>query len=111
MSKLRGFGCLTRLLEKQLEVLNHPRNLQKGCWRDSDLDYLVGRLDEEVAELKDAVERARGAHANAPNTFSARSAEVLHEAADVANFAAFIYDVIKLMGEGKHDGRELRQGF
>lgn len=71
---------LLRFVEDMRAKLLMPKNLAKPHWRYSDLIYLLDRLEEEVGELKSAINRD-----------DAR-AEVRREAADVANFAMMIAD-------------------
>lgn len=63
------------LMEAQLRKNDH-----KGGWADCDLDYLLRRLGEEVAEVN-----ALGGDTNNPEQWGA-------EAADIANFAMMIAD-------------------
>ena len=58
-------------------------NRTKRHWRHLSVAQLLSRLDEEVAELRLA--------ATTPNP---DAITVLDEAADVANFAAFVADVV-----------------
>lgn len=72
--------------------LAEPRNRSKTSWKDCALSYLMGRLDEELEELRDEIvayviddEPLRQRHARA----------VIDEAADVGNFAAFIANAVR----------------
>jgi NTP pyrophosphatase (non-canonical NTP hydrolase) len=87
-----------RWAERELRANDH-----KGTWRDCKLGYLTKRLDEEVQELHESV---RAGHVvavidnhDAFDTIGVWSAEdaakVLEEAADVANFAMMIADVVR----------------
>ncbi len=59
----------------------------KGGWNECDPLWLLGRLEEEVRELKRAV--------------GEKSAEaILSEATDVANFAMMVADVCQPPGQG-----------
>lgn len=55
-------------------------NLHKGGWQDCTDAYLIERLEEEVKELKIAIQHG------APKEL------ILRESADVANFAMMIAD-------------------
>lgn len=69
---LAGF---VQVMERKLRA-----NAHKGGWRACSDAYLLRRLGEEKAELVAAIRRG------------AARAEVLAEAADVANFAMMIAD-------------------
>ena len=56
-------------------------NTHKGTWKHDDAFRLLVRLREEVEELHRAIE-------------TEGSAAIAREAADVANFAMFIADVV-----------------
>ena len=56
-------------------------NDDKGGWGNASWRFLLGRLDEEVSELKAAFERC-----------DRNLRELIHEAVDVANFAMMIAD-------------------
>lgn len=62
------------LMEKKLQA-----NEQKGTWKESSIKYLFSRLEDEVAELRNAIAYPSG--------------DIIGEASDVANFAMMIYDV------------------
>lgn len=64
--------------EMQLVKLN--RNAHKLHWRSQSLQFLLGRLHEELIELRGAV------------AASGMPEDVLEEAADVANVAAMVAD-------------------
>lgn len=57
-------------------------NDHKGGWDNMDIEALLFRLKEEVVELEDELQNAWGFD----------TAAIRSEAADVANFAMFIYD-------------------
>lgn len=61
-------------MEKELK-----ENDYKGHWRGCSFEYLLSKLDEEVAELKEAMANSDHEH-------------VLSEAADVANICMMIAD-------------------
>jgi len=63
------------IMEKKLK-----RNDHKGGWVGEDIDYLLDRLDEEVVELRKAIEKEH------------IGKRIKNEAADVANFAMMIAD-------------------
>lgn len=67
------------------EKLSEPKNLAKGDWREADENYLVGRIDDEVRELKIElfdVDRP------VPE-------RIIKECADIANFAFMLADWVK----------------
>ncbi len=66
----------TQACERKLRLNRH-----KGGWQNTTMAYLLRRLAQEKGEL------VRAVRANRPR------AEVLEEAADVANFAMMIADV------------------
>jgi NTP pyrophosphatase (non-canonical NTP hydrolase) len=66
-------------------------NAFKGSWREVPLPKLFELLQEEVRELAVAIQRLRREGWD-PVT----EAEVIAEAADVANFAMFFADLAKL---------------
>ena len=61
-------------------------NDHKKGWDDLDPDYIIERLREEVEELAAALQYDSG---EVPDLDEAQRNAVLHEAADVANFAMF----------------------
>lgn len=71
-------------MEKRLQANDH-----KGGWREEPVEFLFRRLKDEVRELElelrayEPINRRR----------------VLHEAADVANFAMMIADVCQALKE------------
>lgn len=69
-------------------------NDHKADWHDSDTEYLMGRLLQEVLELHQAY------LSTCPNE------EVVKEAADVANFAMMIAD--RVAGAFANRGRALK---
>lgn len=64
------------------------KNDHKGGWIENhyDLKWLVSKLDEEVQELKDALDNE-----------TAQDAEL--EAADVANFSLMVYGILRRFGK------------
>lgn len=66
-----------KLMEQQLVANDH-----KGGWSHEHVDHLVVRLVEEVSELMGAIAYGSG------------SDVVAKEAADVANFAMMVADVV-----------------
>lgn len=66
-----------KLMKLKLAVNSH-----KGGWQDCDPEYLYYRLVEEVGELGRAI-------------FGTRGGDIGCEAADVANFAMMIEDVMR----------------
>lgn len=65
-------------MEERLKANDH-----KGGWQDCAVPWLIGRLRDEVAELGGATAPMHGLSSHG----------ILHEAADVANFAMMIADV------------------
>lgn len=62
------------------------KNAHKGCsWKDDDVGSLLRRLRQELGELEEAIYLGKG--------------DVVHEAADVANFAMMIADLDKNWSE------------
>lgn len=76
-----------RVMEARLRV--HDEKRGRYGWRGSTKGWLLGRLREEYDEFRAAIENGNVAH-------------VLHEAADVANFAWFLWDVLA-QAEKAHD--------
>lgn len=69
------------------------QNEHKGGWRDDDLALLLFRLYEEADELKAEVLRLMELHRQGAKALQPKQTlAVMHEAADVANFAGFIID-------------------
>jgi len=64
-----------REMEKRLCQNDH-----KGGWRSMSFHWLIERIEGEASELKEAVERGT-------------AFDIIHEAADVANFAMMIADI------------------
>ena len=62
-----------------------------SSWRDEQYRYLMRRWQDEVVELNLAIERNQGGRAGDDLTES-KAIHVIHEAADVANFAMMIAD-------------------
>jgi NTP pyrophosphatase (non-canonical NTP hydrolase) len=83
--KLRRF---TRLMRERLEA-----NDDKDGWDDCDFEYLIRRLREETKEL---VKELRSLPLDwGRQTVSVKMAKrIHHEAADVANFAFMIADLV-----------------
>ena len=76
IEELEMVGYLAAEMRRKLRENSH-----KSHWREEPVEWLVGRLIEEMGEL------VRSLHGS-PET-------VLSEAADVANFAAMIADVTR----------------
>lgn len=66
---------LHAFFDAMIYKLHH--NAHKGKWEDLDLEYACHRLDEENAELREALTQGN-------------TVEVILESADVANFALII---------------------
>lgn len=75
-------------VQRFAEAMQHEldENAHKGTWKGVAVSFLLTRLDDEVAELRQAVR-------------SGSQAEVLSEAADVGNFCLMIADVFGCFGE------------
>ena len=84
---MSGWGFLPRFAVKMAERLE--ANDHKSSWLDMTPGQLLRRLKQEVGEL----DRALKAHES--------EARIAHEAADVANFAAMIWDVYEAPGDEK----------
>ncbi len=75
---------------RQMEAALRQQDGDRGDdWQEEDLDWLVGRLDEEVEELKRAVDDLSD-DGYRPQDRPLLVTDVITEAADVANFALFI---------------------
>lgn len=83
-------------------------NDYKGGWKDCDLTFLLSKLDEEVKELKEAIQVKQefiNLNSNARSVgecqydYSLKSSNknILSEAADVGNIAMMIADVCKAL--------------
>ena len=73
------------------------RNDDKGGWDGESIDYLIERLEEEVAELK-SVAKVADMLSDVDLKRETRTDilfRVLFECCDVANFAMMISDVLK----------------
>ncbi len=75
------------LMEERLKANDH-----KGGWGHCSLDYLIGRLKEEIQELDSSIGKAREHkdHISRP-----RRMNVKLESCDVANFAMMICENIE----------------
>ena len=79
---MRGYSEVSFLAEKMFMKLNLPENVAKGDnWADTSLDALLCKLDDEVEELTKEISLADDV---------AGFERIIAEAADVANFCAFI---------------------
>jgi hypothetical protein len=68
-------------------------NAHKGGWRGEQLSYVFTRLLQEVSELSEAIVQCQ-----TPDEDGATEENVIRvagEAADVANFAMMVYDLVK----------------
>jgi hypothetical protein len=83
-------------MERQLKANDH-----KGGWSDCTDDYLLAKLDEEVGEVKEAVQAVDNDLAYKSMSFGERGDRgglaglvqgVIHESADAANIAMMIAD-------------------
>ncbi len=76
--------AFARVMERKLRENDH-----KGGWEDEDIEWLMERLTGEVAELSKAL--------TTPNDgplSERRRRSAVREAADVANFAMMVADVL-----------------
>ena len=85
---------IVKWFAEQME-LQLRANDWKGGWDDCPLAYLNGRLREETVELKWAI---------FPPSEADRE-QVAHEAADVANFAMMIADIVDRRGLSRLEGQ------
>ena len=80
MSSARSYEpALDRFVNVMRAKLAKPENIAKPHWRQCDLQFLVQRLEDEVQEMKEAIDEG-----------SKKSIRL--ECADVANFAMMIAD-------------------
>jgi len=80
MSSARSYEpTLDRFVRDMRAKLAKPENVAKPHWRQCDLQFLVGRLEDELEELKNAIDEG-----------SKKSIRL--ECADIANFAMMISD-------------------
>ena len=75
-------------MEKQLKANDH-----KGGWQDCDIWWLFKRLDQEKYELVKAIMNLEKYWAEPLSPLYA--AQLIKEAADVANFAMMIADIAR----------------
>ena len=66
----------------EMMELNLLANDHKGGWENETCEYLSGRFVEEVYEFIDAMD-------------SCNASDIIHEAADVANFAMMLADRVR----------------
>ena len=71
---------LAAFAEEMERRLRRKDDVRGVSWRNEDDDWLLDRLHEEVEELEVAMRRQD----------RSRDVRVIHEAADVANFALFL---------------------
>jgi NTP pyrophosphatase (non-canonical NTP hydrolase) len=88
-----------RLMEAQLR--EHD---DRPGWQDCTLDWLYGRMVEEAEELREAIERAPGQRrGSVSDDWREDYQRAREEAADVANFAMMIADVLGSPTAGEAD--------
>lgn len=68
---------------QEVTLREHDWDRGRLGWRTSDMDFLLHRLKEEVAELEQAIANPRDCYG------------IMREAVDVANFAMMIWDVAR----------------
>ena len=73
-------------MKYKLRLNNH-----KGYWRNYNLKYLLDKLEGEVAELK----KASQVWSVSNKVDHAKLIDIIHECADIANFALMIADNMK----------------
>lgn len=76
-------------MEKVLRDNDH-----KGGWEECRPDWLLMRLKQEVSELDSAMRKGTVPHTGVDDRTSDVPADPAREAADVANFAMMIADVL-----------------
>lgn len=74
-------------MKYKLRLNNH-----KGHWKDYEQDWMVNRLRQEFEELKAAI---KNAELKKPCPSQADLLAIVHECADVSNFAMMIADNVK----------------
>lgn len=79
MTQLEIGYAVTKYAEEIADKLG--RNRHKSDWQNLDMEFLLGKLEEEVQELRAAVEKEP-------------TYRVAEEAVDVGGVAAMIYDVV-----------------
>jgi NTP pyrophosphatase (non-canonical NTP hydrolase) len=80
--------CVEKFAELMEERL--AANDYKCGWADADTDYLLGRIEDEVHELKEALFEHDWVRTGSKEL----AINVRKECADVANFAMMIADVL-----------------
>lgn len=87
---MRGQAEVKKFGKRMIEVLNNPKNAQKGDWNRLTWMQMVTLLKEEVAELEAECQLAS-------YEGSANQEELFNEAADVAIFAMFLADKFRCL--------------
>lgn len=88
------------------------QNDHKGGWRGDDLAALLFRLYEEADELKAEVLRLMELHRQGAKALQPKQTlAVMHEAADVANFAGFVIDKLWCSKPDPLDDVDLADGM
>lgn len=85
-TRVEEVALANRMHAEMQTMLERGHRPGRTHWLASTPTYLLGRLHEEVKELEDAVRAETD-----PD-------EIWREAADVANFAAMIADVMAVLG-------------
>ena len=83
-------AAMALAMESRLQANEH-----KGGWRDETFVFLAARVEDELRELREAIAKyslAKFYGDGASNDEVVAREDVLHEAADVANFAMMIAD-------------------
>lgn len=88
-SQTEAFRRFVVLMRAKLRENEH-----KGDWDGCTTKWLLGRLHEETDELVIALSRIKLERLERGGVSSATAEEVAREAADIANFAMMIADVV-----------------
>jgi hypothetical protein len=89
-----GFGSIMAFVLR--------RNAHKGAWKGLTPEYMITRLKEEVKELEATV--------TGP-AFEGQDKAIAYEAADVANFAMFLWDNFGAFVNVKFDSTPIQTGY
>lgn len=88
----RDYPQVVKLADAMREKL--LANAHKGSWQHVDVGYLLDRLNDEVAELEAVCRAARNYQMRGKGEDPDLLMKVRQEAADVANFAMMVADVL-----------------
>lgn len=90
---------LAEAMEFKLAEKDDDEDYGDDGWISDNYEELFDRMEEEVAELKQALKRWDDANHDDSKTHKRLTRNVLSEAADVANFAVMIADVCDALKE------------